>query len=99
MSRPSSGPKNKQNKSSACYLRHARFLHRLLFDHEDEGDLFLRNVGLFSTVYTTLYSRRYERELFDSERKTVSWILTKGGRKEGKKEGRNIRNEERKEEL
>jgi hypothetical protein len=28
-----------------------------LFDPEDGGDMFLRNVGLFSTDYTALYLR------------------------------------------
>jgi hypothetical protein len=30
---------------SACYLLHAGFLFGLFFDPEDEGDMFLRNVG------------------------------------------------------
>jgi hypothetical protein len=36
----------------------AGFLLDLLFDPEDGGDMFLRNVGRLSTEYTALYSRR-----------------------------------------
>jgi hypothetical protein len=37
---------------------HHRFLLGLLFDLEDGGDMFLRNVGSFSTDYTALYPKR-----------------------------------------
>jgi hypothetical protein len=36
------------------------FLLALFFAPEDVGDMFLRNVGLVSTEYTTLYSRRQD---------------------------------------
>jgi hypothetical protein len=39
-------------------LLHAGFLLGLLFDPEDEGEMFLRKLGLFSTDYTALYPRR-----------------------------------------
>jgi hypothetical protein len=37
---------------------HAGFLLGLFFDPEEGGDMFLRNVGGFSTEYTALYHRR-----------------------------------------
>jgi hypothetical protein len=40
-------------------LYHAVFLLGLLFNSEDEGDIFLRNVRWLSTDYAALYSRRY----------------------------------------
>jgi hypothetical protein len=40
INRPNSG----SIQSSACYLFHAVFLLGLLFDPEDGGDMFLRNV-------------------------------------------------------
>jgi hypothetical protein len=43
--------------SSSCYLLHAGFLFGLIFDTEDGGDIFLRNVGCLSTNYTALYLR------------------------------------------
>jgi hypothetical protein len=49
MQSPSSGPKNKPSNQS--YLLHAGFLLGLLVDPEDEGGIFHRNVGLFSTDY------------------------------------------------
>jgi hypothetical protein len=39
-------------------LLHDDFLHGLFFNPEDGGDIFLRNVGLFSTAYKALYQRR-----------------------------------------
>jgi hypothetical protein len=36
----------------------AGILHGLFFDPEDGRDMFLRNVGLFSTDYTVLYPWR-----------------------------------------
>jgi hypothetical protein len=41
----------------AANLLYAGFLLDSLFDPEDRGDMFLRNVGSFSTGYTTLYPR------------------------------------------
>jgi hypothetical protein len=35
------------------------FLLGLFFDHEDGGNMFLRNVGSLSMDYTTLYSTRH----------------------------------------
>jgi hypothetical protein len=43
---------------SVCNLLHADFSLGLFFDPEDEGDIFLRNVGWLSTNYTELYPRR-----------------------------------------
>jgi hypothetical protein len=40
------------------YLLVYNFLLGLFFDPEDEGDIFLRNVGWLSTDYTALYPRR-----------------------------------------
>jgi hypothetical protein len=34
------------------------FLARLIFDREDGGNMFLRNVGRLSTDYAALYPRR-----------------------------------------
>jgi hypothetical protein len=42
----------------ACYLLHAGFLLGIVFDPEDGGNIFPRNVGSFSTDYTALYPRR-----------------------------------------
>jgi hypothetical protein len=41
---------------ATCF--HTGFLLDLLFDREDGGDMFLRNVGLIPTDYTALYPRR-----------------------------------------
>jgi hypothetical protein len=54
---PSSGLKNKPRKQT-CRLNHDGFLLGLLFSPEDRSDIFLRNVGWFSKVYTALYRRR-----------------------------------------
>jgi hypothetical protein len=43
---------------SACYLLHVGFLLGWLFDPEDGGDMFLRNVSWLSTDYTALYLSR-----------------------------------------
>jgi hypothetical protein len=34
-------PSFRQSDCSACYLRHANFLHELFFEPEDRGDMFL----------------------------------------------------------
>jgi hypothetical protein len=36
------------------------YLLSLFFDHENGGDMFLRNIGWLSTDYTALYPRRYD---------------------------------------
>jgi hypothetical protein len=41
----------------ACYLLHVGILIGLFIDPEDGGDIFLRNVGRFSTNYTALYRK------------------------------------------
>jgi hypothetical protein len=43
---------------SACCLLYAGFLLGLLFDPEDRGDMFIRNVGWLQPDYTVLYGRR-----------------------------------------
>jgi hypothetical protein len=45
-------------KFSARYLHCVAFLLGLLFDPENEGDIFPRNVGWLSTDKTVVYSRR-----------------------------------------
>jgi hypothetical protein len=40
------------------HLFHSGFLFSLFFDPEDGGDMFVRNIGLLSTDYTTLFPRR-----------------------------------------
>jgi hypothetical protein len=61
MSPSSSGSKNKPRRVvstavlAACY--HAAFLLSLFFDPEDGGNIFLRNIGLYSTGYKALYRK------------------------------------------
>jgi hypothetical protein len=47
---PSSGSKTKPSKKPAWKLG-------LVFDPEDRGDMFLRNLGWISKDYTALYPR------------------------------------------
>jgi hypothetical protein len=47
-----------QARSQRVAIR-TNFLLSLLFDFEDGGDMFLRNVGTISTEYTALYPRRW----------------------------------------
>jgi hypothetical protein len=49
-------PASKQVASS--HLLTCWFLLNYFFDHEDGGDIFLRNVGCNSTDYTASYPRR-----------------------------------------
>jgi hypothetical protein len=42
----------------ARYLLQAGFLRVLFFRPEDGGDIFLPNIGLFSTDYMVLYHRK-----------------------------------------
>jgi hypothetical protein len=58
MSPPFSGSKNKPSKILACYLFNAGFFLGVSFNPEVEGDIFLRNVDIYSTDYTKLYPRR-----------------------------------------
>jgi hypothetical protein len=58
-----------QNKESRlktvvplAYLLHAGFLLGLLFDPEDEGDMFVRNIGCLSPRYTAVYPRSHRCE-------------------------------------
>jgi hypothetical protein len=53
-------PPSGSKPSRAFNLLHAAFLLGLFFSHEDGGDMFLCNVGGFSTGYTALYPRRYK---------------------------------------
>jgi hypothetical protein len=54
-----SGLKSKQNKrSSTPFLFRVGFLIALLFNPEDGGDMFLRNVRWLLTDYTVLYLKR-----------------------------------------
>jgi hypothetical protein len=41
---------------ATCF--HAGLLLRIFFDPEDEDDIFLRNIGCFSTEYMALYLKR-----------------------------------------
>jgi hypothetical protein len=50
-------PKFRQADCSACHLLHAGFLNGIVFDPEDGGNMFLRNVSWLWTDYTTLYAR------------------------------------------
>jgi hypothetical protein len=45
-------------ENQASHMFHAGFLFALFFDPEDRGDMFFRNVGLFSTDYAALYPTR-----------------------------------------
>jgi hypothetical protein len=46
-----------QTNNSACHLLTCWFLLNYLFDPEDGGDMFIRNVGCNSTDYTASYPR------------------------------------------
>jgi hypothetical protein len=46
--------------SSACYLFHAGFLLGLFFDHENGGDMFIRNIVSFSVDYMVLHPRKWD---------------------------------------
>jgi hypothetical protein len=48
---------------SSCYLLHAGFLLRVVFYVEDEGEMFLRNIGYISTDYTALYPPPLEPQI------------------------------------
>jgi hypothetical protein len=48
---------------SVCYPIRAGFFLGFLFDPENGGDMFLRNVDSLSTVYTALYLRRYNSSI------------------------------------
>jgi hypothetical protein len=50
---PCSPLKINRRFGGTCRLFHAGFLLGLFFDPEDEGDVFLRNVGRLSTDYRT----------------------------------------------
>jgi hypothetical protein len=50
------GYRNSLSLLRTCF--HASFLLGIFFDPEDEGDMFLRNVGMLSVEYSSLYSRR-----------------------------------------
>jgi hypothetical protein len=39
------GKQGTSQHEHACYLLQAAFLLRFFFDNEDEGDMFLRNIG------------------------------------------------------
>jgi hypothetical protein len=49
---------------TAYCLLHASFLLGILFNPEDGGDMFLRNVGWFSTDYIAIYPRTLENKTF-----------------------------------
>jgi hypothetical protein len=55
---PSTGSNKKSRKALLTTSYHAGFLLGLIFETEDRGDIFLRNVGWLSTDYTALYPRR-----------------------------------------
>jgi hypothetical protein len=54
---------NQPSKKSVCLMwlspAASQFLSRLIFDLQDEGDKFLRNVGSH-TDYRALYPRRWQ---------------------------------------
>jgi hypothetical protein len=52
---PEVGP---DKRGSACYLLHAGLLLGL-FNPENGGNLFLRNVGSLSMDFSTFYPRKY----------------------------------------
>jgi hypothetical protein len=55
---PCSSLEVKKRFRGICRLFHAGFLRGLFFDHEDEGDMFLRKAGRLPTDYTALYRSR-----------------------------------------
>jgi hypothetical protein len=48
------------NKVASRAESHPYFFLGLFFNHEDGGDIFLRNIYLPSTDYTVLYPRRWD---------------------------------------
>jgi hypothetical protein len=57
----------------------------LLFDTEDGGNIFLRNVGRLSTDYTALYSRRHNHRCEKRKsyiREDESWRRRRGEKRE-----------------
>jgi hypothetical protein len=59
-------PPTGSKQNTICCLLHVDFLLGLFFDTEDEGDMFLRNVGLLSVDYTALYPRLYKFRVYTS---------------------------------
>jgi hypothetical protein len=52
------GVRSHLHPAAACFM--LVFLHRLSLNSEDEGGLFLRNIGSFSMDYMDFYFRRKE---------------------------------------
>jgi hypothetical protein len=48
----------KQQTENSCFLLHVGFLLGLSFDHEDENDIFIRNIGWLATSYKALLFKR-----------------------------------------
>jgi hypothetical protein len=71
--------KSIESKSFACCLFYASSMPRLLFIHEDGGNICLQNIVLLSTDYTALYSRKqtFLLPLFQSVYLPNEWSKTR----------------------
>jgi hypothetical protein len=60
-------------------MDHAGFVLGLFFDPEDEGDMFLRNVGWLLTAYMALYPRRQNSSKTETLGEGETRPLIRGG--------------------
>jgi hypothetical protein len=73
-SKPSKDPSMNQIAEISYYLLHAVFLLGLLFNPEDEGGTFFRNVCSLSTNHMALYPRRQNHSLCSLQVQRISIV-------------------------